>query len=108
MSVFKEGYHIVKEIEESSKQIYPDACDYGSPVKKGDKLWNSVNQLFEWYGEQESKKIIEYSTGTSAEFIVELIFEGDSRRGAIDRFKLEYHTTRDHKEMDGYICCYKI
>ena len=108
MAVFKEGYHIVNEIEKSSKQIYPDACDYGAPVTKGDKLWNNVNQLFEWYGEKESKKVIEYSTGTSAEFIAELIFEGDAYKGLVERFKVEYHTIRDHKDMDGFVSVYKL
>ena len=35
MSVYKEGYYIIDEIERASYQIYPDAADYGAPVVKG-------------------------------------------------------------------------
>ena len=36
MSVYKEGYYAVREIQSQSVHIFSDAGDYGTPCKKGD------------------------------------------------------------------------
>jgi hypothetical protein len=116
MSVYKEGYYIIDEIERASYQIYPDAADYGAPVVKGDKLWNAVGQLYDWYGDKETRRLQEYGTGKSVEFVAELVVEGDYRKGEYDYFKIEYHTSPGCHTggpngtyiMDGYLVAYKL
>jgi len=56
MSVYKEGYHTVELIQKQSKQIWPDACDFGAPTKKDDDLWKWVKQASEWYGIKTCRK----------------------------------------------------
>ena len=113
MSVYKEGYYIIDEIERASYQIYPDAADYGASVVKGDKLWNAVGQLYDWYGDKETRRLQEYGNGKSVEFVAELVVEGDYRKGEYDYFKIEYHTSPGchigaYQDMDGYLVAYKL
>ena len=54
-AVYREGYHIIDELKKASVQIYPDAADYGVPVKKGDKYWKMAQQLVTWYGVDKSR-----------------------------------------------------
>lgn len=56
MSVYKEGYYIIAEIQNKSKQIWADACDVGVLVKKNDAMWNNVKQLVAWYGVEGTRK----------------------------------------------------
>lgn len=116
MSVYKEGYSIVEEIEKLSQRIYPDACDYGVPVTKGDRMWNAMNQLTEWYGEKETRKVARYSTGVSVEIEIVLMDEwavSDRRKSvtqATDKFLLQYTSCRDGlcKGKDGFITITKM
>ena len=101
MSVYKEGYHLVSMIEKASKRIYPDACDYGAPVRKGDVLWNEIKQIIEWYGNKETRVVELYSTGTTVKCTIELMDEWTT--GREEHFELTYVTTRKDKNMDGYV-----
>jgi hypothetical protein len=98
MSVYKEGYFIVDAIEKASKQIYPDACDYGVLVNKKDKFWNMAKQLADWYGVKETRKHNKYGTGESVSIDIELLDEwavSDKRKTekqALDKFRLEFCT----------------
>ena len=56
MSVYKEGFHIVSELQKSSVQIWPDSCDSGSLLNKNDSTWNKLKQLVEWYGLKSTRK----------------------------------------------------
>lgn len=49
MAIYREGYHAIELIEENSVQIFPDACDFGAPVRKGDEIWNRSKQLIDWW-----------------------------------------------------------
>ena len=53
MSVYKEGYSIIEDIQNGHREVYGDACDYGVPVKKGDKMWTNIQMLKEMYGPNE-------------------------------------------------------
>ena len=53
MGVYKEGYDIVRNIQEMSEQVFDDAADYGAPVVKDSFLWDDIKQLREWYGRSE-------------------------------------------------------
>jgi hypothetical protein len=55
MSVYKEGYSALKTLQSNQRQIWSGACDYGTPVKKKDSIWNSAVQLVEWYGIYKEK-----------------------------------------------------
>ena len=100
MSVYKEGYYFINLIEKASKQIYPDACDFGAPIRKGDTLWNGMKQIVDWYGNPDTKKVVTYGTGATVSCVIELIEEW--RTGREEHFKLTYVTTRGDKNMDGY------
>ena len=107
MSVYKEGYIITEQLQNSALRIFNDACDYGTPVKVGDENWNNVRQLFDFYGEKESRKVQRYATGTTASFDFTLIDEwavSDERKTveqATENYRLEF-VTCDKGRCKGY------
>jgi hypothetical protein len=116
MSVYKEGYYAVSELQKSNVQIYPDACDYGVPVKIGDRNWNLAKQLGEWYGDKETRKVHKYSTGINVDMFVTLMDEwavSDERKTvkeATETFHLGFTscTTGKCKGYNGFITLNKI
>lgn len=101
MSVYKEGFYALELIENQSKRIYPDACDFGAPARLNDPTWIAAKQLFDWYGDKDSRKEIKYETGTTVEATIELLNEWTD--GSSYKFKLSYITTRGKREkQDGY------
>lgn len=100
MSVYKEGFYIAEELTKASRQIYPDAADYGVPVKPGSRLWNMAKQLADFYGKKETRTVERYLTGHSAEIEISLLDEW-SGKGTEFRFILSY-TTAD-KLKDGCV-----
>ena len=116
MSVYKEGYHAINEIQAQSVQIYSDACDYGVPCKKGDSTWNLTNQLATWYGDKDTKKVNAYSTGKSVDITVTLMDEwavSDERKTikeATENYNLSFVTckTEKCKGYDGYVTLTKL
>jgi len=95
MSVYKEGYCIVDQIHKRSKQIYPDACDYGALTQIGDELWKMVKQLIEWYGLPETRSQVDYGSNNeyhTLEVIVELMDEWNT--GRIEPFLITYTTIK--------------
>ena len=116
MAVYREGYHAVSELEKNQIRIYPDACDYGVPVKKGDRNWNLAKQLFDMYGDKESRKVHRYSTGINVDSVVTLIDEWavsdeiKTVKEATDNFHLGYVkcSTGVCKGYDGFIFVYKM
>jgi len=50
MAVYREGFHAVQTITAGQARIFNDACDYGTPTAKGDRVWNLAKQLVESYG----------------------------------------------------------
>lgn len=113
MAVYREGYYAIKEIQKASKQIYPDACDYGVLVKKGDSIWNLAKQLGDWYGDKNTRVVNKYSTGTSSDITVTLIDEwavSDEVKTisqATENYHLSYVTCND-KGYDGIISVTKF
>lgn len=116
MSVYKEGFTILDEIQNRSKRIFADAADFGVPVKKDDRIWNDAKQLADWYGVEGTRKESRYSTGRSVEKKVELIDEwavSDERMSVSQATKLFLLTfvscnTGACKGYDGYINIEKI
>lgn len=116
MSVYKEGYYAVKELQKSSARIYPDACDYGVPVKIGDNNWNLAKQLGEWYGDKSSRVVHKYSTGWNVDMVVTLMDEWAVSDGyktvkeATEKFHLGFTScnTGVCKGYNGFITIYKI
>lgn len=104
MSVYKEGYYIIDQIQKRSKQIWNDACDYGALTQVGDELWNMVKQLIEWYGLPETRTKVDYgSNHQHLKVIVELMDEWDT--GRIEPFKITYTTIKckvNGTYWDGY------
>jgi hypothetical protein len=102
MSVYKEAVHAIKLIQSRSKRVYSDACDFGVPVRKGDEIWNWAKQLVDWYGEEGTREVTKYSTGTTVSHLVSYMpHEHQSAR--FERVKVVYVTTRHEQNMDGYI-----
>jgi len=117
MSVYREGYNIIKEVETASKQIFPDACDFGAPTRKGDRIWNSLGQLIKMYGDKNNnRKVDKYETGKTATIEVTLIDEwavSDERKTiaqAHDKFRVTYTSCNTGlcKGMDGYVYIEKL
>jgi len=102
MSVYKEGYYIIKQILENSKQIYNDACDYGAPVTKGDNMWNRMKQLVDDFGLPETRTVHDYGIGKTVSIHIKLMDEWAD--GGEEIWLLEY-TTINNKccKYDGYV-----
>lgn len=115
MSIYKEGYFAVESIVKESVQIYNDACDFGTPCKKGDKVWNAAKQLVEWYGDKKTRSEERYSTGRSCKSDFTLIDEwavSDERKTlkqATENYSIEFISCTDGKckGFDGYVVIYK-
>jgi len=111
MAVYREGYSILKDLLRRSVRIYPDAADFGVPVKKGSHTWIAAKQLIDMYGEHETRKSNVYSTGKSVEEEFTLMDEwavSDERKTvaeATERYKLYYTTctTGACKGFDGFL-----
>ena len=111
MAVYREGYHIIREIQKASIQIFPDACDFGAPVKQKDSIWNSMRQLIEWYGVNGTREENRYDTGRSVSQKILLTDEwavSDGRKNeeeAIETYYVEFTSCIEGKckGFDGYI-----
>lgn len=90
MSVYKEGWYAVQEIEQSSRQVFQDAADFGVPVHEGSRIWNLLKQTADFYGVEGTRKVERYSTGATASIDIDLMHEGDVKRGKTERFRLVY------------------
>ena len=107
MSVYKEGYHIIKELNQRSKRIWNDSCDYGVLTNKGDMVWNMLKQLVEWYGVKETRKEYRYGLKNElvdVEIVVELMDEWNTHN--IEPFKITFtsvQTKVDGVKWDGLI-----
>lgn len=100
MSVYKEGFYAVEEIQNQSKQIYQDACDYGAPVKVGDSLWNWVKQACEWYGVKGTRKVS--CGGKQVDMVISLMNEWTPPYKT-HYFKISYFKTGgNEKNFDGF------
>lgn len=106
MSVYKEGYYALQLIQNNSRQIYPDAADYGAPTKQGDDLWNVVKQVIEWYGVKGSRQQTNYSTGITVSHNIKLMDEWNT--GREEEYRITYITTRWNKLHDGYFQVDKV
>lgn len=112
MAVYREGYKAVELIENSSKRIFPDACDYGAPTKVGDSIWNSLKQLKEWYGVEDTRHKDEFGCTV----VVELMDEwavSDGRKNikeATERFLVTYVICKkgECKGFDGFASVVKL
>jgi hypothetical protein len=102
MSVYKEAVHAIGLIRKNSKRIYPDACDYGTPVKKGDDIWNWTKQLIDCYGVKDSRKVAKYSTGTTASSVVRYMPD-EHNSPVYKQVRVSYTTTRKDRHQDGYV-----
>ncbi len=113
MSVYKEGYHFLKEIKNNLTRIYDDAADMGVPVKKGDRFWNMAKQMADWYGVKETRKellfegIVDHSVSINVELMDEwAVSDGDkTAKEATETYVLEYFKCNrgQCKGFDGYI-----
>lgn len=101
MSVYKEGYFTVQYIQQRSRQIYPDAADYGMPVRSGSPDWNAIKGIVDMYGNPERKRVHRYATGVTAEAVIELMDEWVT--GRRENFKITYTSARGLKGYDGYV-----
>lgn len=116
MAVYREGYHALNEIQSQSIQIYDDACDFGVPVRKGDSNWNLSKMLFHMYGDRETRRQNNYSTGKNVYSNFTLIDEwavSDERKTikqATETYTMTYTTcnTGKCKGYDGFISIHKI
>jgi hypothetical protein len=103
MSVYKEGFKIVRMIRAASQQIWDDSCDYGALVCKGDPLWMAAKQLFEMYGSKDERTEERYETGATVTATIRLLDEHGS--GDEVKYMLEYikSDALKAKKADGYL-----
>ncbi len=117
MAVYREGYHAIETINSKSVQIWQDACDFGAPCKKGDKIWNAAKQLVDWYKVENSRKQWDIrNKPCGVENIVELMDEwavSDGRKSvkqATERYRVTYNKATGGRcdGYDGFVTVEKI
>ena len=101
MSVYKELLYAMKEVEESSVRIYPDACDFGVPVKtKEDPIIKMVAGIRKQYDGITTTET--YSTGATQTITIKGYDELRTRRPFTAKFV--FTTTRNDKSgRIGYL-----
>ncbi len=99
MSVYKEGFYCLQQIENQSKRIYEDACDFGALTNKNDSIWNCSKQLVEWYGEKETRKVEKYLTGCTVTQEVTLMDEWNT--GDKFTYRLTFVTNNNGIKVKG-------
>jgi hypothetical protein len=118
MSIYKEGYNVLSQIDAASKRIFQDAADFGAPTMKGDALWVGVGQLVHTYKTGGSKTLDERLVGGTKRIKVNirLVDEwaaADDRKSipeATEYYKVEYTMCGKGacQGYDGYITIEKI
>ena len=113
MSVYKEGFFIINQLNEKKKPIWlKEDRVYGVLTNKGDRIWNDVKQLVEWYRVRDIDTRKEWDKGVSEE--IELLDEwafSDGRKTeeqATERWKITYNIQSiivqgTLKSYDGFI-----
>ena len=112
MAIYREGFSAIKDIEDNSVRIYDDACDFGAPCKKGDKIWNAAKQLVDWYGTPDSRIVNGYDVAQTVEIMDEWAVS-DRRKTeeeATEYYRVSYHkaNTGACRGYDGFISVEKI
>jgi len=102
MSVYKEAVHAIATIENQSKRIYPDACDFGAPVKKGDDTWNWAKQLVDWFGVEGTRKEHRYATGATVSQKVSYM-PNEHNSSSYVTVEVVFVLVEGQRNMDGYI-----
>ena len=108
MSVYKEAYHALNEIQSQEIRIYDDACDFGVPVRKNDSNWKLSKWLFSMYGDKTTRQQHNYSSGKNVYSFITVIDEWDTL--ATETYSMCYTTCRTGKckGYDGFISIRKI
>lgn len=91
----------IEALEAKQGYVYPDAADFGTKVRAGDKMWKLTQQLVDWYGVKGTRTETRYATGVTVSHVVELMDEWNT--GAVSRFKITFVSDRSAKDFDGYI-----
>jgi len=107
MSVFKEGYHALELIQKQSKQIWPDACDFGAPVKEHSELWNWVKQLCDWHGIKSTREITGEGKHKTVSIHVSLMDEWKPPYPT-EFYKVTYNKCPGIPDADGFFEFYKV
>jgi len=114
MSVYKEGYKAIAEIQQNERQVYKDASDFGAVTKKDDAIWNLAKNLVKDYGLNGTRKESRYSTGRSVTTHVQLMDEWAVSDGtksineATEIYLVVFVSCSDIQGADGYIHIEKI
>ena len=120
MSVYKEFYFGVQEIQLHQVPVFNDAIDVGVPVKKGDKFWKLSKSLKRFANEG----VKSYQTDFDTSIIITGLDEwavSDRRKTveqATDHFKMSYTILKTYKNKpylnpafknaDGFLTITKI
>jgi len=101
MAVYREAYKTIEAIKGLSQTIHPDAFDYGALTKKGDKLWQAVEQLADWYGNKETRVHSSYGSGSSTTIMIKTIEEWQT--GNEEHYKITYNKfDKEYRGADGF------
>lgn len=101
MSVYKEIGFLVRKIENQSKRIFGDACDYGVPVYSvNDPIIGEIKGIMELYNIKV--ETCKYLTGATQTFKFEGGWPAVIEAG-FEKATISFTTTRVHKNMIGYI-----
>lgn len=121
MSVYKKAWSSVRAIQRESKQVWNHTTiDHGAPVKKGDRIWNHVENLRSYCTPNDKM----FKNSLVSYFEVELKEEAAASRGAqekdyIQTFKVWYFKIPkkarqspslnvDFKNADGFVIVERI
>ena len=110
MAIYKELSLFINKLQKESKQIFPDAADFGYPIRIADPMFNHSKYIIEDYGIKNSRQQQDYMTGKSVSHELKYIDEAAVSDGvksieeATTIFVLTYVTctTGACKGFNGY------
>ena len=102
MSVYKELFRTAEQIERKSFRIYPDACDYGMPVKSNDdEIIKDIKSCIRFF--DGKVKTDNYSTGATQIITCVGIDEWNTKKEVTFTFTYVFVKEKYRKGMNGAI-----
>jgi len=102
MSVYKELFYTAEQIEKHSKQIYPDAADYGVPIfSNDDSIIKWVKTCIQMYDGKVTTE--SYGTGKTQTIVIEGLDEWVTKKSVTFTFTYVFVNEKYRKGLNGAI-----
>jgi len=106
MGVYKELAHEIESLIKRQKQIYPDACDFGVPVKHMDANYVAIHKVILEAREsfKTTRKVTKYGTGLNVVTTFVIPWEKDGNEYCGTKYSFDYcQTNSKFKDTRNYV-----